>query len=199
MSAVSTPRIVLASTSRYRAQLLRRILPEFLVEAPDVDETLVPGESPATSASRLAQAKASAVATRHPGSLVIGSDQVAAVADRILGKPLDSSRARAQLEACSGRSVEFFTGICLVDTRTPAAHVQIDVDVTRVHFRKVSVEEIARYVERDEPFDCAGSFRVERLGVALFERIEGSDPTALVGLPLIMACRMLRVAGVPIP
>lgn len=193
------PPIVLASSSPYRAQLLQRILPGFLVEAPDVDESALPGESPDALARRLAESKALAVAKRHRGALVIGSDQVAAVDGQVLGKPHQPARARGQLEACSGRAVEFHTGLCLVDTRVPGAMIRTEVDLTRVHFRTLSGEEIARYVERDEPLDCAGSFRVERLGVALFERIDGSDPTALIGLPLIRVCRMLRAAGVPVP
>lgn len=199
MSATPLPPIVLASTSPYRAQLLQRILPGFLVEAPDVDESALPGESPDALARRLAESKALAVAKRHRSALVIGSDQVAAVDGQVLGKPHQPARARGQLEACSGRAVEFHTGLCLVDTRVPGAMIRTEVDLTRVHFRALSGDEIARYVERDEPLDCAGSFRVERLGVALFERIDGSDPTALIGLPLIRVCRMLRAAGVPVP
>lgn len=195
----ATPPLVLASTSRYRAELLRRLVDDFGVDAPEVDESAQPGEPPSALASRLAAAKALAVADRHRGALVIGSDQVAELDGTALGKPLGADRARVQLEACSARRVDFHTAVCLVDTRGGDFVVHGGLDTTRVQFRTLSVAEIARYLDRDEPWDCAGSFRVERIGIALFERIDSSDPTALVGLPLLTVCRLLRAAGVPLP
>ncbi len=189
--------LVLGSTSRYRAELLRRLTTQFRQAAPDVDETRRPGEAPRALAQRLAQAKAEAVARRHPGALVIGSDQVAALADATLGKPGDAATARAQLAACSGRHVDFHTALCLVDAREPAApRVYADTDLTTVQFRVLDTAEIARYVEREQPLDCAGSFKSEGLGIALFERVSSDDPSALIGLPMIALCRLLRRAGV---
>lgn len=188
--------LVLASTSRYRRELLARIAPHFRVVASQVDETARPNESPAMLATRLAEAKARAVAAHCPGALVIGSDQVAALDGQILGKPGNAENARAQLAACSGRDVVFHTAICLLDTRPNPCRVCAETDTTRVRFRTLGVEEIAGYVTRESPLDCAGSFKSEGLGIALFERIESSDPTALIGLPLIALCRLLREAGV---
>jgi septum formation protein len=189
--------LVLASTSRYRAELLRRLTAQFRQAAPDVEETRLPGEAPRALAERLAQAKAEAVARRHPGALVIGSDQVAALDDRILGKPGDAATACAQLAACSGRRVDFHTALCLIDAREPAAlRVHAETDLTTVQFRVLDATEIARYVERERPLDCAGSFKSEGLGIALFERITNDDPSALIGLPMIALGRLLRRAGV---
>jgi septum formation protein len=190
--------LVLGSTSRYRADLLRRLTPRFRQVAPHVDETRLDGEAPRALATRLARAKAHAVAQTSPGALVIGSDQVAAFDDRVLGKPGTVENARAQLAACGGRSVEFFTALALVDARGSEARVFEALDVTRVAFRALTAHEIERYVERENPLDCAGSFKSEGLGIALFERIENDDPSALVGLPLIALARLLREAGVAI-
>lgn len=195
--------LVLGSTSRYRAELLRRLTPDFRQLAPDVDETRRDGEAPRALAQRLALAKALAVARRCPGAIVIGSDQVAAFDDRVLGKPGTVENARTQLAACSGRPVEFFTALCVVDARggkppTIEARTFEALDITRVVFRTLSTHEIERYVERENPLDCAGSFKSEGLGIALFERIENDDPSALVGLPLIALARLLREAGVAI-
>ncbi|GMV28867.1 MAG: hypothetical protein AMXMBFR59_09920 [Rhodanobacteraceae bacterium] len=190
--------LVLGSTSRYRAELLRRLTPHFRQAAPDVDETRLPGEAPAALAARLARTKADTVAARFPGSVVIGSDQVAELDGEVLGKPGSSVRAQAQLARCSGRTVRFHTALCLVDTRGAAAEVHADTDVTTVQFRVLTEEEIARYVAREQPLDCAGSFKSEGLGIALFEHIASNDPSALIGLPMIALCRLLRAAGIAV-
>ena len=191
------PRIVLGSTSRYRAELLRRLLADFDQAAPGTDETPLPDEAPAARALRLAIAKAAAVARDYPDALVIGSDQVAELDGLILDKPGTAERARAQLAAGSGREVHFHTALCLLDTRDGRRHTH--VDHTRVRFRTLDAAEIARYVEREQPLDCAGSFKCEGLGISLFEAIDNSDPSALIGLPLIALARLLREAGVELP
>lgn len=187
------PRLVLASTSPYRAALLARLSIAFDSEAPRVDERMLAGESPADRALRLARAKAQAVAASRPSAWILGSDQVAACAGRIHDKPGDAPRCRAQLKASSGRDVEFFTAAVLLRTepRSQSEHV----DRTVVRFRALSDEQIARYVELDQPFDCAGGFRSEGRGPLLFESIETTDPAALVGLPLIWVANALRAAG----
>jgi septum formation protein len=191
--------LILASTSRYRRELLSRLLTGFRVVAPEVDETPRENESPAALAARLAAAKARNVAERHPGACVIGSDQVAEIDGRPLGKPGPPERARAQLAASSGRTVVFHTAICIADARPTPEREYAAADVTRVVFRTLGEDEIARYVEREQPLDCAGSFRAEGLGIALFERIETIDPTALIGLPLITLSDLLRRAGFTLP
>ena len=190
-------RLVLGSTSRYRADLLRRLTSDFEQRAPGVDETLQPGEPPMEGALRLAIAKAEAAARPLSDALVIGSDQVAELDGRALGKPGSIEGARAQLAACAGREVCFHTGLCLLDTRN--GHRRTHLDTTRVLFRELSGEEIARYIEHEMPLDCAGSFKCEGLGIALFEAIDNRDPTALVGLPLIALARLLREAGLTVP
>jgi septum formation protein len=197
MSTLQTPRIVLGSTSRYRAELLRRLLPQFGQSAPGTDESPLPDEPPAVRALRLAVAKAEAVAREHPGALVIGSDQVAELDGRILDKPGNAERACAQLAASSGREVHFHTALCLFDTRDGRRRTH--VDHTHVRFRELNAAEIARYVEREQPLDCAGSFKCEGLGISLFEAIDNRDPSALIGLPLIALARLLREAGVELP
>jgi len=187
------PTVVLASTSPYRRALLQRILTGFSTAAPPVDESRLDGETPGDMAARLATAKARAVAAGHPGAVVIGSDQVAELDGRLLGKPGDAARARAQLAASSGRTVRFFTAVCVIGAD---GMEHLAVDRTDVRFRTLSDREIATYVEREQPLDCAGSFKSEGLGIALFERIDSRDPTALVGLPLIALARLLRQAGV---
>jgi septum formation protein len=190
-------RIVLASTSRYRADLLRRLLADFEQAAPDTDETPQAGEAPAARALRLAVAKATAVADGLDDALVIGSDQVAALDGAILRKPGSVEAAREQLGASSGRVVNFHTALCLLDTRHGRS--QTHVDDTRVRFRELGSAEIERYVTRELPLDCAGSFKCEGLGISLFEEIDNRDPSALIGLPLIALARMLRQAGVAVP
>ena len=190
-------RLVLASTSRYRRKLLERLRLSFDVARPDVDETASPGESPRNLAIRLAQAKACAVAKQlADDAWALGSDQVAEVEGRALGKPGGRAAAIAQLDSMSGRIVRFHTALCLAhaDGRTFA-----DIDLTEVHFRALTDAEIERYVDAEQPFDCAGSFKSEGLGIALFERIDNRDPSALVGLPLIATCMLLRKAGFALP
>jgi len=196
---MSTPNVVLASTSRYRAGLLRRLLPDFDTLAPGVDEAPVAGESPRSRAERLAEAKARAAAGRRPGALVIGSDQVAELAGQVLDKPGDRATARAQLTASSGRSVRFHTAVCVLDTRHDPPRVHAWCDLTEAHFRHLQADEIERYLAREAPLDCAGSFQCEALGISLFDRIESQDPTALVGLPLIALSRLLRASGLAVP
>lgn len=196
MTALAEIDLVLASTSRYRRELLARIAPKFRTASPDVDERPLDGEPPAVLALRLAKAKAHAVAATNPGALVIGSDQVAELDGTSLGKPGSVEKARAQLLACSGRNVVFHTAVCLHDPRHQGPGDHMAIDTTRVVFRALDAAEISRYIERESPLDCAGSFKCEALGIGLFERIETTDPTALIGLPLIALCRMLREAGV---
>jgi septum formation protein len=196
LSTVATPRLILASTSRYRSELLARLRLAFDTAAPDVDEAPLPGEAPQALAKRLAATKAAAIAAKHPDAWVIGSDQVAALGDMTLGKPGTRAAALVQLAAMSGRSVEFLTAVSLhhCDGR------QFDaVDVTTVHFRGLREDEITRYLDAEQPFDCAGSFKSEGLGIALFDTIQSQDPTALIGLPLIATARLLRHAGFTLP
>ena len=194
---MTLPTLVLGSTSRYRAELLGRLYPLFEQRAPGTDESALPGETPRDRALRLAIAKAHAAAEGLDDALVIGSDQVAELEGLVLDKPGTPERARAQLTACSGREVHFHTALCLHDTRS--GQDLIHVDHTRVHFRSLDANEIARYVEREQPLDCAGSFKCEGLGISLFERIDNEDPSALVGLPLIALARLLREAGISLP
>lgn len=198
---MSTPpairRIVLGSTSPYRAELLRRLLPEFEQAAPNTDESPLPNETPAARALRLAIAKAEAVAGMSGDALVIGSDQVAEIGGVVLHKPGRVEEARAQLAASSGRAAHFHTALCLLDTRN--GQRQTHVDHTRVLFRELQPAEIDRYIERERPLNCAGSFKCEALGISLFEEIDNRDPSALIGLPLIALARMLRRAGVAVP
>ena len=186
-------RLVLASTSRYRRGLLARLALPFEVMAPDVDESLLPNESPPQTALRLAEAKARAVAKRLSHALVIGSDQVANLDGTHVGKPSDPLHAAAQLRALSGRTVVFHTGVALCDASS-GRYRSVLVDVAST-FRQLTDEEIGDYLRREQPFDCAGSVKSEGLGIALFERIENSDPTALIGLPLIAVVDLLRAEG----
>ncbi|WP_111412381.1 Maf family protein [Billgrantia lactosivorans] len=187
------PRLVLASGSRWRRQLLDRLGLPYAWASPDIDETPRPGELPEALVHRLALAKASRVAEDHPDHLVVGSDQVAVFDGEILGKPGDEMTARAQLGRFSGHRVTFLTGLAVVDTRN--ARHWVCHERYAVVFRRLSDAEIARYVERERPLDSAGSFRMEGLGIALFERLEGDDPNTLIGLPLIRLCALLREAG----
>jgi len=188
-------KLVLASTSTYRATLLDRLGVSHTQQAPSVEESILPNEDFPSLAGRLAREKAAAVYA--PDSLVIGSDQVAVLEQQRLRKPGTSERAHAQLRASSGKTVQFFTGVALLNTVT--GHVQSSVVHYRVKFRVLSDAEIRRYVTHDDPLDCAGSFKWERLGIALMASLEGPDPTALEGLPLIALCKMLRKAGLEIP
>ena len=188
--------LVLASSSPHRRELLARLGIPFEAVAPALDETPLPGESPADLVARLSRAKARAVAPRFPGAVVVGSDQVAVIphqpASVILGKPEDRAAAIEQLGQMSARNVSFLTGICVVD---PRGGDELELDETRVSFRGLGETEIAAYVDREQPYGCAGSFRSERLGVTLVTSIRSDDPNALIGLPLIRLCRMLRRAG----
>lgn len=188
-----TPPLVLASTSRYRRELLARLKIPFYTVAPEVDEGAPEGERPADTAVRLAEAKARAVAARYADALVIGSDQVADLAGAPIGKPGHFEAAVAQLTALSGRTVVFHTGVALVDARSGRCHRRL-VDVAST-FRTLSLAEIETYVRRETPYDCAGAVRSEGLGIALLEKVENSDPTALIGLPLIALAEMLRTEG----
>ena len=187
--------LVLASTSPYRRELLQRLRLPFECARPEVDETPLPGEEVAPLVRRLAAAKAGAVAEARPGDWVVGSDQAAELDGRILGKPGGREGAIAQLASMSGRVVRFHTGVCL---HGPGG-VFAACDVTRVHFRTLARDEIERYVDAEQPFDCAGSFKCEGLGITLFEAIESHDPTGLVGLPLIALAGLLRKAGYALP
>ena len=187
------PALVLASSSPWRRDLLSRLGLPFTWDSPDIDETPLQGESPAALVHRLALAKAERLAVRYPGHLIIGSDQVAVFDDQILGKPHTEERARANLSAFSGHRVSFLTGLALIDTARSSHRVSHErYDVV---FRMLSEAEIATYVAREKPLDSAGSFRLEGLGITLFERLEGDDPNTLIGLPLIRLCQWLREAG----
>ncbi len=189
--------LVLASTSSYRADLLRRLGLPFSQRASEVDEAAQPGEEPAARALRLAIAKSEAVATAFKHAIVIGSDQVATCDGRTLHKPGTLANARAQLQASAGRAVTFHTAVCLLDTRNRQRYTY--VDVTTAHLRQLDTDTIRRYVQRERPLDCAGSFKCESLGIALFEHIDSTDPTALIGLPLIAVARLLRECGIELP
>lgn len=193
-------RLILASTSRYRAKLLTRLGLPFEAVAPEVDETPLPGETAADLVVRLSRAKAEAGAATAGESgddaLVIGSDQVAVLDGDILGKPGTEARARDQLARLSGREVRFLTGLCVLNAST--GRIEETLVETPVTFRNLSTGEIADYVAREQPLDCAGAFKSEGLGIALFEEIGGPDPNALIGLPLIGLCSLLRDHGVQV-
>ena len=193
----STPRsrsaLVLASSSRYRRALLERFGVPFAVDAPDIDETPRPGESARRLVQRLAVAKARAVAPRWPGALIIGSDQAATFDGRILGKPGTAERAVAQLLACSGRQVEFLTGVAVL--RAPDGDAAVGLDITTARFRCFDAASAQRYVERDRPLDCAGAIRFEGYGPLLLRGVDTVDPSAAIGLPLIQLGALLRAAG----
>jgi septum formation protein len=186
--------LVLGSTSVYRRELLSRLRVPFAVEPPHVDEDPLPGEAPADLARRLAAAKAAAVARLHPAAVVIGSDQVADLDGEPLGKPGNHANAIAQLRRMSGRTVVFQTALTVMCQES--GFVQHDLAPVRVRFRALQDDEIEAYLRAEQPYDCAGSAKSEGLGIALLEAIDSDDPTALVGLPLIRTCRMLRAAGV---
>lgn len=194
MPKASYPELILASTSPYRKKLLQRLGLPFRCEAPDTDETPLPNEDAAALAVRLAAQKAADVAARFPAALVIGSDQVALGPQGVMGKPATASRARQQLALSRGQTISFFTGValCCPERGLALSHME----PFEVRFGQPSDREIACYVEREQPLDCAGSFKWEALGIALFEALSGDDPTALEGLPLIALCRLLREVGV---
>lgn len=186
--------LILASTSRYRRELLQRLRLPFEVHSPEVDETPLPGETPEALARRLAMAKAHTIAARFPEAIVIGSDQVADLNGESLGKPGDHARATAQLQRMRGQTLIFQTAVAVVCTA--GGFAQHEVAPVRVVFRSLSDAAIESYLLAETPYDCAGSAKSEGLGIALLETIDSDDPTALIGLPLIRTCRMLRAAGV---
>lgn len=189
-----SPLLILASTSVYRRELLGRLRLPFEVVAPEVDESAQPAEAPRALAIRLALAKARAVALRHPDALVIGSDQVAELDGTAIGKPGDHATAARQLRAMSGRPVRFHTAVAVV--RTDLGFEASELACVSVVFRTLTHDEIERYLHADRPYDCAGSAKVESLGIALLESVDSDDPTALIGLPLIRTCALLRRAGI---
>jgi septum formation protein len=187
-------RLVLASTSRYRRELLARLRIPFDVEAPEVDEDAHAGETPAQTAVRLAIAKAAAVGARHAGAVVVGSDQIADLDGHGIGKPGDHARATAQLRTMRGRTVVFQTAVAVVCHAI--GFVEAALVPVAVRFRDLGDDEIERYLRSETPYDCAGSAKIETLGIALVESVSADDPTALIGLPLIRTCELLRRAGI---
>jgi len=183
-------RLVLASTSPFRKELLAKLHLEFVADNPQVDETPLPGETPEQLVARLAEAKARAVGSRHPDALIIGSDQVAVNGETILGKPGDHACATQQLRQASGKRITFLTGLALFNSAT--GQCQVVVEPFSVVFRQLGDEQIDNYLKREQPYNCAGSFKSEGLGIALFQRLEGDDPNALIGLPLIRLIEMLE-------
>ena len=189
--------LVLASSSSYRRELLERLQLPFICHSPDIDETPRPNESAQALVQRLALNKARALAKDYPEHIIIGSDQVAVLDGDIMGKPGNAASAHRQLSAASGRSLVFLTGLAVLDTRN--AFEQVDFVPFTVHFRTLSAAQIQRYIAAEQPFDCAGSFKSEGLGVSLFQATAGSDATSLVGLPLIRLCDMLNACGIAVP
>lgn len=190
------PQLVLASTSPFRQQLLEKLGLAFVTAAPKVDETPQAGESPEGLVARLAEAKARAVAGQFPDALIIGSDQVAVLNGQILGKPGGHDSAVRQLRQASGQRVQFLTGLCLVNARSGRS--QVSVVPFSVLFRPLGEEQIQHYLRREQPYNCAGSFKSEGLGISLFQRLEGNDPNALIGLPLIELINMLANEGIDV-
>ncbi|MCB1933714.1 Maf family nucleotide pyrophosphatase [Accumulibacter sp.] len=188
------PTLILASTSPFRRQLLSRLGLPFETADPAVDETPLPGEAPEASAMRLSEAKARAVATAFPDALIIGSDQVACLDGQVFGKPGNHENAMRQLQTMRGRRVNFFTGLCLLDAKSGRVHLR--GVPTLVTFRDLSDDEIENYLRKEQPYNCAGSAKSEGLGIALIARIDGGDPNALIGLPLIALCDLLRIENI---
>lgn len=189
--------LLLASSSPYRRELLSRLRLPFEWASPDIDEQSRPGEGARELAMRLAEAKARALRASHPEHLIIGSDQMAVLDDQLIGKPGDHARASAQLRAASGRRVSFLTGLALLNSAT--GHCQVDCVAFHVDFRELDDALIERYLRAEQPYDCAGSFKAEGLGISLFRRTEGEDSTSLIGLPLIRLIDMLLAEGVQVP
>ena len=189
------PSLILASSSRYRRELLDRLGVPYTCESPDVDETGIPGETPQDAALRLAELKARTVWNKHPGSVVIGSDQVADLKGVRLGKPHTRERAIEQLLSMQGNEIVFTSAVCVIDANGVAQGVKSH---TTVKMRQLSRETIEAYVDREEPYDCAGSAKIERLGIALMASVNSDDPTSLIGLPLMVLTSMLAKAGVEV-
>lgn len=194
---MTTRTLVLASTSPFRKELLERLNIPFETFSPDVDETPVDGESPDDLVTRLSEAKARAGAAAFPDALIIGSDQMAVCGEDVLGKPGNHNQACDQLARLSGQQVSFFTGLCLFDTAS--GNVRLEMIPFHVQFRKLSESQIERYLSYEQPYNCAGSFKSEGLGISLFESMRGDDPNALIGLPLIRLVSWLNEAGIAIP
>ena len=192
-----TPALLLASSSPFRRQLLDKLGLNFIHQSPDIDESRLAGESPVALVMRLAREKAAALADSHPDTLIIGSDQVAVIGDRVLGKPGTREKAIEQLSAASGQRVTFLTGLCLLNTAT--GRTQVACDPYHVQFRTLRPAQIERYVDAEQPLNCAGSFKSEGLGIVLFKALEGRDPNTLVGLPLILLTEFLAAEGVALP
>jgi len=190
-------RIVLASSSRYRQELLARLQLSFAVDVPDIDEAALAGETHRQTAERLSLRKAQAVAQRQPDAIVIGSDQVAELDGVAIGKPGSHERALEQLLAMQGRSVLFHTGLALIDTRD--GQTRVDCVATEVLFRRLPRAQLEHYLRLDTPYDCAGSARIESLGICLVEHVRSDDPSALIGLPLVRLCTLLATLGVSLP
>ncbi len=186
--------IILASTSEYRQALFKKLGLPFLAAAPNIDESPILNESAHALVTRLSQGKANALALQYPQHLIIGSDQVCVINEKIVGKPHSFDNAFKQLKAASGNKVTFYTGLCLLDTETGQFNVQCEL--FDVYFRQLSDFEITHYLHKEEPYQCAGSFKSEGLGIALFERLDGRDPNTLIGLPIILLLNMLRHHGV---
>ena len=191
---MNRPSLVLASGSPYRRQLLAKLGLPFETVSPDIDESVQPGETPEALVARLAERKAGAASSHYPDALIIGSDQVAVLNGTIIGKPGSHENAIRQLQAASGKKIIFHTGMCLLNSHTGRA--QIETVPYSVVFRQLSEQQIENYLRKEQPYNCAGSFKSEGLGIALFERFEGEDPNTLIGLPLIRLVNMLRREGV---
>lgn len=189
--------LVLASSSPYRCNLLKKLHLDFIPYSCPIDESPMPNESAKDMAIRLSIAKAQAVASTFPNHLIIGSDQVAVCGEKLIGKPGSNEQAFAQLKAQSGRQVRFYTGVCVYASAT--GNYLSDIDICDVHFRSLSDEQIRRYLEIDQPFNCAGSFKSEGYGITLFNKIRGEDPNALIGLPLIKLIKLLDRFGLTLP
>jgi len=190
-------KLVLASTSPFRQQILRKLNIEFDTASPDVNEDRLHNETPQQLVTRLSEAKAKAVAGRFPDALIIGSDQVAVLDNEILGKPLNHENARQQLTMASSKKITFYTGLCLFNSATENS--QVRCVPFHVYFRKLSENQIEHYLQTDKPYNCAGSFKSEGFGISLFEKLEGDDPNTLIGLPLIELIRLLANEGIDVP
>lgn len=191
------PSIILASSSIYRRELLARLRVPFEYQSPNIDETPATNETAEQLVKRLALKKAQAIAKHHANHIIIASDQTAELNNKLLNKPLDHQTASLQLQNCSGQKVRFFTSLQLINTAS--GHQQSAIDITTVYFRKLNKQQIERYLLAEQPYDCAGSFKVEGLGISLFEKISSDDPSSLMGLPLIQLISMLNIEGLELP
>lgn len=189
-------KLVLASSSPFRKALLEKLNLSFITDSPDIDETPLAGESIENMVMRLAESKARALVTQHPRALIIGSDQSASLNGQVLHKPGNFDNAFAQLKAASGQSITFYTGLCLLNSASGEA--QTVCEPYQVTFRQLEDQEIERYLQLEQPYNCAGSFKSEALGICLFESMRGDDPNSLIGLPLIQLCRLLKAQGQPV-